>query len=551
MFACKNCGGNIIYDIREKKLVCRICHSSFAPENITKENDSVDYDFFETTIFTCPQCGAKIMCEDNEASSFCTYCSSSTVLTSRIAKEKKPDYIIPFEKTKEECIGEFKKITRRAIFAPGELKDEKILDKFKAIYIPYWFYDVTQDSHFNLTGAEKASDGRTAFTYFYDVKGNIKGRFEGICKDASYNFSDDLGERIAPFFTDQKKKFYPSYLSGFYADVSDIPPEVYEHEAIETANDVAREIVSQESCKGDYSKMKVYASNDEATKQFGTKVDAKRALFPVWFMSFKKGKKVAYMTVNGQTGKAASDFPIAIPKFLLGVLILTLLFFPLAILGLYLFSSRASFAALDTALIMSAVSYVIYYAEMKILQIKDSGSEDAGKFYKKTNVVYIKNKDKNEILKRFLKESIIDIAMGLIYIFMICWYVIFIGNVMSSALGSKTMFTADGLSTALKVVLVAGNIILAVIGMIRASKLKTSSKYYGALFGMILMAAVLAMVMIAPQSVIMSIVCCILLAAGAFMTVFDLIKYHNELTMRQPSHLKRRGGDVIADDINL
>ena len=104
MFACKNCGGNIRYDIKSKKLVCGICNSSFEPESIQKENDSVDYDYFETTVFTCPQCGAKIMCEDNEAASFCTYCSSSTVLTSRVTKEKKPDYIIPFKKTKKECI---------------------------------------------------------------------------------------------------------------------------------------------------------------------------------------------------------------------------------------------------------------------------------------------------------------------------------------------------------------------------------------------------------------------------------------------------------------
>ena len=54
MFACKNCGGNIIYDIKSQKLVCKKCSSSFAPESVTKENDSVDYDYFETTVFTCP-----------------------------------------------------------------------------------------------------------------------------------------------------------------------------------------------------------------------------------------------------------------------------------------------------------------------------------------------------------------------------------------------------------------------------------------------------------------------------------------------------------------
>ena len=546
MFACRNCGGNIIYDIKSKKLVCKKCSSSFAPESVTKENDSVDYDYFETTVFTCPQCGAEIMCEDNEAASFCTYCASSTVLTSRISKEKKPDYIIPFEKTKEECIGEFRKITKKAIFAPGELKDPKILDQFKAIYVPYWFYEVNQEGLFKVSGAELQKDTQYATTYYYDVNGYINGKFEGICRDASYSFSDDLGERIAPFFTEEKKKFYPSYLSGFYADVSDVPSKVYAHEAEELANDVAREVVSQSSCKDEYKNMKIYLSNDEATKQFNTAVSAKRALFPIWFMSFKSEKKIAYMTVNGQTGKAASDFPISKRRFILGIILLTLLFFPLAYLTLSLFKERTAFAALDLALILSAVSYIVYYVQMKILQIKDSGSEDAGRFYQKTKVVYIKNKDKNELLKSYIKQSIIDIVIGLFYVGMTLWEIPFILNITSQG----KLFSIGAMSGFFRVILIVGNLILAVIGFIRAGKLKNSAKYYGVLLGGILMVIVLGIELINAQSAILSIISSVLLCAGGFLTIFDLVLYHNELSTRKPAHLKRRGGDAIAEDIN-
>ena len=546
MFACKNCGGNIIYDIKSKSLVCNKCNSSYAPESVTKENDSVDYDYFETTVFTCPQCGAEIMCEDNEASSFCTYCASSTVLTSRISKEKKPDYIIPFEKTKEECIGEFKKITKKAIFAPSELKDPKVLDKFRAIYVPYWFYEVNQEGIFRVSGAEIHKTADFVTSYYFDVNGYIKGEFEGICRDASYSFSDDLGERIAPFFTEGKKKFYPSYLSGFYADISDVDSIVYEHEAEELANDVAREVVSNASCKGEYKNMKIYLSNDEATKQFNTAVSAKRALFPIWFMSFKNEKKVAYMTVNGQTGKAASDFPISKRKFFIGVLLLTLLFFPLALLTVYLFPKRTAFATLDLALMLSCASYIIYYVQMKILQIKDSGSEDAGRFYQKTKVVYIKNKDKNELLKQYIRQSIIDIVMGVFYVGMVLWEVPFILNITSRG----KLFSVGAMSGVFRIFLIVGNLILAVIGYIRAGKLKNSSNYYGALLGGILTISVLGIQLINAQSVILSLISSILLCAGAFLTIFDLVLYHNDLATRKPAHLKRRGGDAIAEDIN-
>ncbi len=542
MFACKNCGGNIIYDIKAHKLVCKICKSSFAPESVTKENDSVDYDYFETTIFTCPQCGAKIMCEDNEASSFCTYCSSATVLTSRISKEKKPDYIIPFEKTKEECIQEFKKITKKAILAPSELKDDKILDKFKAIYVPYWHYDVTQQNRFSVSAAEIYSDGNSNYTTYVKAEGDIDSKFEGISRDASYNFSDDLCERIAPFFTSEKKKFYPSYLSGFYADVSDVPSEVYEHEALALANDVAREMVSEESKKDGYNNLKIYLSNDEATKQFDTKAVPRKALYPVWFMSFKQNKKVAYMTVNGQTGRAASDFPVSIRKFLIATLLLTLLFFLPSLGFMFLFYENASNIFLDITLIFSIAAFIIYYVQMKMMQIRDADSEDAGKFYKKYGVVYIKNKEKNESVKKLIKDYIFDLAVGLMYVLMV---ICFLWETLSilSVTGIMDVF--------FKIILTFGNLGLAVIGFIRGGRLKNSSKFYGILGGMLSLVFVLAAQFIAPSNKYLCIASGILLCLGCFLTIMDLIRYHNELSMRQPPHLKRRGGDEIADTVNM
>ena len=541
MFACKNCGGNIIYDIKSKKLVCKICNSSFDPESVTKENDSVDYDYFETTVFTCPQCGAKIMCEENEASSFCTYCSSSTVLTSRISKEKKPDFIIPFEKTKEECIASFKKITKKAILAPGELKDEKVLDKFKAIYVPYWFYDVSQDSGFSVSAAEMYNNGASAFTAFVQVTGYIHGEFEGISKDASYNFSDDLGERIAPFFASEKKKFYPSYLSGFYADVSDVPSEVYEHEAVELANDVAREVVTQEA-KVENDKLKIYLSNDEATKQFDTTVKAKKALYPIWFMSFKQKKKVAYMTVNGQTGRAASDFPVSIPKFLIATFILTVLLFLPSLFGMFLFYETAPYVFLDVTLLLSIAAYIIYYVQMKIMQIKDADSEDAGKFYKKYGVVYIKHKDKNADVKKLFKDFLWDIIIGTMYVMMV---ISFLWETLS------ILSLTSVLDVFFKIVLTFGNLILAIVGFIRGGRLKNSSKYYGILAGMVSLVFVLATQFIAPLNVYVCMASGAVLTLGCFFTIMDLIKYHNELSMRQPPHLRRRGGDEIADTVNM
>ena len=64
------------------------------------------------------------------------------------------------------------------------------------------------------------------------------------------------------------------------------------------------------------------------------------------------------------------------------------------------------------------------------------------------------------------------------------------------------------------------------------------------------MVIVLGIELINAQSAILSIISSVLLCAGGFLTIFDLVLYHNELSTRKPAHLKRRGGDAIAEDIN-
>ncbi len=543
MFVCKNCGGNIRFDIKSQKLVCGICNSSFEPEEIQKENDSVDYDFFEATIFTCPQCGAAIMCEDNEAASFCTYCASSTVLTSRISKEKKPDYIIPFKKTKKECIEEFRKITKKAIFAPSQLRDAKVLEQFKAIYIPYWYFNVKQEALFTVNGMEEYKDYTSSMKglNYYNVSGYVEGEYDGICRDGSYDFADDLGERIAPYFTAEKKKFYPSYLSGFYADTTDIPAKVYEHEAAEIANDIARDVLAGEAARGDYKDMKVYLSNDEATKQFNTQVTAKRALLPVWFMSFRKKDKVAYMTVNGQTGAAATDFPISIVKYLIGVLAATILLTVPVTFIMMMFRYDAAKLFQDVTLFISMLSFIIYFIEIKRLQTKDLHSEDAGKFYQKYKVVYIKDKKKNVELKNFIRSNILDLSASTVQVFILIFYILFIAGI----------FSPDANGILLRIGMSIGNLFMAGVCAYRSFGFKKSSRFVGLITGSLAVVIVLAIQIVDPVSVFGNMLGGTLLALGCFVMFIDLVLYHNELTMRKPSLLRRRGGDEIADSVDL
>ena len=56
MFTCKNCGGNVKFDIKSGQLACEYCHSFFDPYDYDdKTSDAEVQEGFEATIFTCPQ----------------------------------------------------------------------------------------------------------------------------------------------------------------------------------------------------------------------------------------------------------------------------------------------------------------------------------------------------------------------------------------------------------------------------------------------------------------------------------------------------------------
>ena len=141
MYACPNCGGNLKFDIPSQQLACEYCHTQADPYSFEdKDEKNFANKDFEVTVFSCPQCGGEIVSTDNSAAEFCTFCGASTILHSRLRNEKRPNYIIPFKKTKEDCKKEYSALMKKAIFAPDALKDPKYIDGFRGIYMPYWAF---------------------------------------------------------------------------------------------------------------------------------------------------------------------------------------------------------------------------------------------------------------------------------------------------------------------------------------------------------------------------------------------------------------------------
>ncbi len=374
MFACPNCGAGLRFDIESQKLRCDYCDSSFDVEKYPYEKSAKESTLYDVTVFTCPACGGEIESTENEIIQFCPFCGASDVLSSRVEGRKRPKRIIPFQKTKEDCMEAFRQKARYSLFAPKELRDPAFLEGFRGIYLPYWDYEISQGAEGDgVTFEATKTNGEYVDTYRITVP--LAARLEGIQYDASSSFDDSIGEEIAPFGDKrQQKDFLPGYLAGFYADTADVPAEIYEDKIRDYANERTKAELTKRYTDRGYT-IGAFPDEDEA---FHTHIEsADRVLLPVWFLTWRRNGRVAYSVVNGETGKIAADIPVDIRRYLLWSLVLAVPIFAL----LNVFLSATAPSAMTVSGFLAALCGFIYLWNMRKLIRRDTHEEDLGYRY--------------------------------------------------------------------------------------------------------------------------------------------------------------------------
>lgn len=324
MYECPNCGGNLRFDISLQQLKCDHCETHLDPYQYQKEQDAEEQTMYDVTVFTCPQCGGEIISTDTSATGFCSFCGASTILDSRLQNEKRPRFIIPFKKTKEDCKEAYKRLMRHAIFAPKELKDIEYIDRFRGIYMPYWLYIVDQKGNVTLKGKRSYRRGDYILTDHYNLSCRVDASYKGLSYDASSSFDDTISETIAPYHAKEVQIFAPSILCGFYADIADVGQSLYEGDACLMAEDeTIRRINSLPAFSGYNMESSLDAVRN--TPGFYTNcTETDNAMYPVWFLTYRKKDRVAYAIMNGQTGKISADIPVDEKKYILGSVLLAI-----------------------------------------------------------------------------------------------------------------------------------------------------------------------------------------------------------------------------------
>ena len=252
------------------------------------------------------------------------------------------------------------------------VKDEKYIDGFRGIYMPYWAYHVSQKGPVVLRGEKSKRRGDYIYTDHFSINGDMDCQYKGISFDASSSFDDNISEAIAPYDVKNMAGFTPAFLSGFYADTADVGCDVYMNDAIDMAGEETYDYVSNNIPLGGVSLHETESTIKSKCNAVIESVD--RTLYPVWFLSYRNRDRVAYATVNGQTGKVSADLPVSIGRYFAGSALLAV---PIFILLNMFFTLRPK-VTLNVTAVIALITIILYVFELGKIKRRDQKLDDRG-----------------------------------------------------------------------------------------------------------------------------------------------------------------------------
>lgn len=333
---CPNCGGTVVYKPSLKKFQCAYCDGVFTLEDFSKHNNASskknnqnEEDTTNYVTYTCSDCGAEIIADEQTAATFCIYCGNTAILRNKLSGKFAPDFIIPFQKEKDDAIGAFKSLAKGRPFVPKNFLHANNIEKIKGIYIPFWLYDVLVSGSIVCDAQRMQSwrQGDTMYTKtsYYKLYRSGSMQYIKVPVDGSTRFDNAIMNSIEPFHYQDLIPYNHGYLAGFYAEKYDVSIQEAFPDANARCLNSSKDLLFQD-CTGYNSK--VVTENNLSSKV----TDKKYVLLPVWMVNVKYKDKLYLFAMNGQTGEFIGDIPIDKKKIIIWGISLFLIVFLLVIL---------------------------------------------------------------------------------------------------------------------------------------------------------------------------------------------------------------------------
>ena len=318
IYKCKNCDGNMIYHVEERKLYCPYCNSLDTEKVIDGKNACI-----------CDSCGGELSVGQFDSVVKCLYCSQYVIYKQRVEGEYEPSRILPFKVGKEQAKTMIRLHYRDKRYVPKSFLNQANLEKMEGIYVPFWLFDFNVNVDFRGRGyRERVMASETAAEQTlscYDVYRNFDASFRKIPADASYAMPDKIMDMLEPYDYGEIEHFNPKYMSGFLSEIYSDEAKNFESRVnAKVQKDINRVLAKHLSSFKTVTPIKKEITVEHKGAEY--------VLLPVWkYLYTYQGKEYEYY-INGQSGKVIGKAPLSIGKavacgsgIFLGVLLAALL----------------------------------------------------------------------------------------------------------------------------------------------------------------------------------------------------------------------------------
>ena len=282
---CKNCGGELDFDIVKQQYVCAHCGTTTEQDSRKAEftewkgthQHNLQQQLSQAKLFCCPACGAKTMTAADDVTTQCPFCGN-TLIDDTLSETELPEVIIPFKVTLEEAKEKLKTWVHDNSKQPAAKQIEQSIDRLTGCYLPYQIVRGANNGHLfiaKLTGI--------------DTSHPFKAYLDSTAINASKEFDNLLLDGMEPFLFDEAKEFDFSYLNRQKAKIQNVDAKELNLRIDEEIKAQLFQTLSKKLLNRRLSLFLLDNDNEAAS-----------ALLPVYFVNCGNGIAAA---VNGQTGK--------------------------------------------------------------------------------------------------------------------------------------------------------------------------------------------------------------------------------------------------------
>jgi len=227
------------------------------------------------------------------------------------------DTVIPFNVKKAVCVDLFISWAKDLWFAPYDLQKKAILQEFKAVYVPYFVFEVDTISRYNgMVGyAEKfiggTSPGENSGSHWGPALGVTHKKYSEVLVCAANIPYSSLLTNIEPWKMEQAQPFTLQHAFGTEV-------RAFTMDAEKAWRQFAKPKVEQLAREGCKKKMGLHTRTDTNVSMY---VDTtfsnrkgKRLFVPLYVTTFEYAGKCYYFVVNGSTAKLHGQRPYSVTK---------------------------------------------------------------------------------------------------------------------------------------------------------------------------------------------------------------------------------------------